>query len=696
MAIKNLDEDITKSIYGKLMFTSKTSNSKSEVLDAKTVTSISNNLTTLQNVLNTSVSAFGNINKLTQYENTRIERNNREETIETRSTSGSMATSSMADFSVIVGAFGALSKKFEELSEKLSEMDLSCGSCDTETTEDSTDVDDDIDKKKKKKKGPKGGRRRTKAPKKPKASKRVKTSKLGRGIKGIGGRALGIFGAGLDVFDRLSEGQSGLQTAVGVGGGLAGAAAGAKLGATGGAAVGAFFGGIGAGPGAAIGGFLGGAAGYFGGSSLADSAYNAISKPAISETSYSSQLSDFISKSVEIANSYSIFGGSGGGGGGGGGATGEWGGDARMGLGSSENAHKAMAYFMSKEGGGWTKEQAAGIVGNLQQESTKNLDPNSFRKNDAGPGKHSYGLAQWNRDRYDNLIKYTKSKNKPWNDFQTQLEFINWEFNNTHKAAADKIRKTTSAIDAANITNAHYEGSADRSNKRANNAMALLETSSKGPQTQLTGGQLMNPLAGSDYRASSEFGKRESPGGIGSTDHKGLDLAAAMGTPIKAAGGGTVTLVNSKDDNALGIYVVIDHGNGLVTKYGHMSKHAVNKNMKVAAGQIIGYIGKTGTATGPHLHFVVEENGKQVNPRPYLTKAAQKSTKDKAKPTLQPSQQKLKEKQLLLLEQAKKRKTKVVVVPIEKKVPVPVSNTRGGQKLSSLSSGNPLSRNYYG
>lgn len=138
---------------------------------------------------------------------------------------------------------------------------------------------------------------------------------------------------------------------------------------------------------------------------------------------------------------------------------------------------------------------------------------------------------------------------------------------------------------------------------------------SQGPSYSGGGsGVLQNPCP-SAY-ISSEFGGRNSPGGIGSTNHKGRDYAAGHGAPIYAAASGTVTTV---DYNSFrGNYVVINHGNGLSTVYQHCSAIYVSSGQSVSAGTNIAAIGTTGASTGPHLHFEVWENGTPVDPRIYL------------------------------------------------------------------------------
>lgn len=117
-------------------------------------------------------------------------------------------------------------------------------------------------------------------------------------------------------------------------------------------------------------------------------------------------------------------------------------------------------------------------------------------------------------------------------------------------------------------------------------------------------------------RISSTFGGRKSPGGIGSTNHKGLDIANARGTAISAADGGTVTYAGWQ--SGYGYLVIISHGNGYQTYYAHNSKLLVSVGTKVYKGQQIAKMGSTGNSTGNHCHFEIRLNGTPLNPLKYL------------------------------------------------------------------------------
>jgi murein DD-endopeptidase MepM/ murein hydrolase activator NlpD len=115
---------------------------------------------------------------------------------------------------------------------------------------------------------------------------------------------------------------------------------------------------------------------------------------------------------------------------------------------------------------------------------------------------------------------------------------------------------------------------------------------------------------------TSDFGMRIHPVLGGRRAHKGVDLAAPIGTPIYATADGMV----SRADwfSSYGLYVSIEHGGNLETRYGHMSRLNVAAGQQVHKGDIIGFVGTTGRSTGPHLHYEVRVAGAAVNPVPYM------------------------------------------------------------------------------
>ena len=122
------------------------------------------------------------------------------------------------------------------------------------------------------------------------------------------------------------------------------------------------------------------------------------------------------------------------------------------------------------------------------------------------------------------------------------------------------------------------------------------------------------PAAGKHI--SSGFGYRTDPFAGSPAFHAGLDFKGPTGAPIYSAANGRVAFVGRRP--GYGNCVEIDHGNGLRTRYAHMSAFRAKAGQSVRAGQLIGAVGSTGRSTGPHLHFEVRLHGQPVNPRPFL------------------------------------------------------------------------------
>lgn len=117
------------------------------------------------------------------------------------------------------------------------------------------------------------------------------------------------------------------------------------------------------------------------------------------------------------------------------------------------------------------------------------------------------------------------------------------------------------------------------------------------------------------------FGGRRNPfGGGGYEFHSGQDIEAAWGAPVVSGAAGKVSFVGWQ--NGYGQLVVVDHGGGLTTRYGHLSHIDVELDQTVSRGQLLGKVGSTGRSTGPHLHYEVRINDEAVNPLPYLLLSA--------------------------------------------------------------------------
>jgi murein DD-endopeptidase MepM/ murein hydrolase activator NlpD len=140
-----------------------------------------------------------------------------------------------------------------------------------------------------------------------------------------------------------------------------------------------------------------------------------------------------------------------------------------------------------------------------------------------------------------------------------------------------------------------------------------LTPSFAGDWTQLADAPSIWPVEG---RVGSSFGQREDPFNGEGKFHTGIDIEAPYGTPVRAAADGDAT--GASMGAGYGRQVVLDHGHDVLTVYGHLSSVAVLPGQHVIRGQVIGYVGQSGRATGPHLHYEVRVHNVPVNPHKYL------------------------------------------------------------------------------
>ena len=140
-----------------------------------------------------------------------------------------------------------------------------------------------------------------------------------------------------------------------------------------------------------------------------------------------------------------------------------------------------------------------------------------------------------------------------------------------------------------------------------------LSPSFVGDWTELADAPSLWPLEG---RVTSSFGERLDPFNGEGAFHSGIDICAPYGTPVRAAGDGDVS--GEQLGAGYGRGVMVNHGHDLVTVYGHLSAIAVLPGQHVVRGQVIGYVGESGLATGPHLHYEVRVHSVPVNPHKYL------------------------------------------------------------------------------
>ncbi|HJA66800.1 MAG TPA: peptidoglycan DD-metalloendopeptidase family protein [Candidatus Mediterraneibacter cottocaccae] len=239
-------------------------------------------------------------------------------------------------------------------------------------------------------------------------------------------------------------------------------------------------------------------------------------------------------------------------------------------------------------------------------------------------------LSEYDRNeliRYQETVKQVEEKEaalqteyEELNVLQTSLVSQQEEVQTLLESNEAQLAEIQSQIDAnaEKLEELRQEAEDAKRRQEEKEAQAAQAAQNGGYSGSYTG----NVVSGNGYfthpcpgmtRQSSYFGEVRS---FSSTPHAGNDYAAPVGTPTYAAASGTV--ITATYSNTAGNYVVISHGNGLVTKYMHHVNICVSAGQHVEKGQQIGWVGSTGRSTGPHLHFQVEENGTPVNPDKYL------------------------------------------------------------------------------
>ncbi|MCU0640993.1 MAG: peptidoglycan DD-metalloendopeptidase family protein [Candidatus Margulisbacteria bacterium] len=221
------------------------------------------------------------------------------------------------------------------------------------------------------------------------------------------------------------------------------------------------------------------------------------------------------------------------------------------------------------------------------------------------------------------LIRNVRQELRETKEKRTDLNIRTREIKQlTSVIAEQKVKISTQAEEKKKVLSELQERQAEYENK-----IAELERSSreleiliqqKVTEREKTGsvargsGAMIWPLQG---RITSRYGTYRR---WGRARHTGIDIAATYGSPVMAADSGEVIFAGWWD--GYGKAIVIDHGKGIATVYGHLSRIYPSVGMTIAKGQTIGLEGNTGYSTGPHLHFEVRKNGKPVNPGPYLPK----------------------------------------------------------------------------
>ena len=219
----------------------------------------------------------------------------------------------------------------------------------------------------------------------------------------------------------------------------------------------------------------------------------------------------------------------------------------------------------------------------------------------------------------DDLITKQDDVNKLLTSKQSEIQKLDSELGDTKNklaqleaAAAEAERRQKEAAAAAEAAKKAKAAAAKKA--ASTSGSAGTSSGSAGASVVSGNGTFTHPCPGGYI--SSGFGYRTQPIAGASTNHKGIDFAAATGTPIYAAAAGTV--ISAGYAGNAGNLLVISHGNGLLTYYMHCNAIYVSAGQKVSKGQNVAAVGTTGNSTGPHLHFQVMLNGTPVNPANYL------------------------------------------------------------------------------
>ena len=183
---------------------------------------------------------------------------------------------------------------------------------------------------------------------------------------------------------------------------------------------------------------------------------------------------------------------------------------------------------------------------------------------------------------------------------------------NNEAVAMDKMQASRSALDALEAQEEAMRQESKRIEANIRELQALYEQ-----YTTNYDGKLLWPTRNTK-RISSYFGMRIHPIYNYPKMHNGIDIAASYGTDILASADGVVTTV-TYNEGGYGWYIVVYHGEGISTLYAHCSSTIAVVGETVKQGQVIGLVGMTGAATGPHIHFEVRENGTPVDPLGYVS-----------------------------------------------------------------------------
>jgi murein DD-endopeptidase MepM/ murein hydrolase activator NlpD len=247
-------------------------------------------------------------------------------------------------------------------------------------------------------------------------------------------------------------------------------------------------------------------------------------------------------------------------------------------------------------------------------------------------GMGSYSRMLWKAASYNSLRREQDTLQQQYKALQTEVKDTNQRLDSLQSLASEvavaygitRFRQTPFAFsDDAGQPDAEYQESLDQFSYLAKNASAVGVSSHQIgllPTPQLSSLGIVPSLWPVVGEITGHFGERLDPFSGEGAFHAGMDIASHYGDPVHATADGVVAVMDQRA--GYGRLVVIDHGYGVTTWYGHLSAFATHAGTHVKRGDVIGFEGASGRSTGPHVHYEVRIYNTPVNPWRYLSKAA--------------------------------------------------------------------------
>ena len=251
-------------------------------------------------------------------------------------------------------------------------------------------------------------------------------------------------------------------------------------------------------------------------------------------------------------------------------------------------------------------------------------------------GMGSYSRMLWKAASYNSLRREQQTLKEQYSQLQSQVSDTNQRLNSLQSLAGEvamaygitRFRQTPFGLnDTDAAPDVQFQDSVDEFGYLQKN-VSVISTTTTGvrllPETQLSTLGIAPTLWPVVGRITGVFGERLDPFSGEGAFHSGLDIASRYGDQIRATGDGVVDTVEQRA--GYGRLVIVDHGFGVTTWYGHLSGFNVQVGMRVKCGDVIGYEGDSGRSTGPHLHYEVRIYNTPVNPWRYLRNVSPTAT----------------------------------------------------------------------